>query len=111
MDENKRVDPRFLFSEPVFYSAPQVSVNGSIAGNVSLSGMSLKVQGFVPVGAILELRLRLGQSPRIIWAKAKVVRTREVLADDCWEIGLKFVKDEEVIRAIGAYIYAGRSNQ
>ncbi len=109
MDENRRVDPRFIFSQPVEYSFPEISVNGSIAGNISYSGMSLKVQGFVPVGTILQLQLRLGQSPQVIWAKAKVVRVREVLADECYEIGLKFVRDEDCTKAIGKYIMGCRS--
>jgi hypothetical protein len=108
MHEDKRATPRSLYSEPVFFALPEVSVNGSIAGNISLSGISIKVQGFVPVGVILELQLRFGQSPKVIWTKAKVVRVRQVLADDCYEIGLKFVRDEEVTKAIGAFIYASR---
>ena len=56
------------------------------------------------MGIILELQIRLGQSPKVIWVKAQVVRVREVLSEDCYEIGLKFIKDEECIRAIGKYI-------
>ena len=104
MDEDKRLSPRFLFSGPVAYAKPEVIVNGSVAGNVSLSGMSLRVQEFVPIGIILELQLRLGQSPKVVWVKAQVVRVREVLSEDCFEIGLKFIKDEECIKAVGKYI-------
>ena len=109
MDEDKRAAPRFLFSEPVAYGSSDVTVNGSIAGNISLSGVSLRVQGFVPIGAILELQIRLGKSPKIIWTKAQVVRIREVLSEDCYGIGLKFVKDEECIKAVGKYINDCRS--
>ncbi len=108
MNEDKRVSPRFLFSEPVAYGTPEVTVNGSVAGNISLSGISLKIQGFVPMGTILELQICLGKSPKVIWAKAQVVRIREVLSEDCNEIGLKFVKDVNCIKAIGEYIDACR---
>jgi hypothetical protein len=111
MHEDKRLSPRFLFSEPVAYAQPQVIVNGSVAGNVSLSGMSLRVQEFVPMGVVLELQIRLGQSSKVIWAKAQVVRVREVLSEDCFEIGLKFIKDEECVKAIGEYINDCRLNQ
>ena len=110
MDEDKRVAPRFSFSEPVNYSLPDVTVNGGIAGNISLSGMSLKIQGFVPVGVILELNLRLGSSPKIVWVKAQVVRVRAALSEDCYEIGLKFFKNEECTRAIDQYIHTCQSN-
>ena len=111
MQENKRATPRFLFSEPVAVSLPEVSINGGIAGNISLGGMSLKVQGFVPMGIILELQLRFGQSPKVIWAKAQVVRVRQVLNEDCYEIGLKFIRDEACAKAIGKYIIACRSEK
>jgi len=111
MSEDKRVVPRYLFSEPVAYGHPEISVNGSIAGNISLNGISLKVQGFVPMGTTLELQLRLGNSPEVIWVKAQVVRVRQVLSFDCFEIGLRFVKDEITMRAIGRYIMSCRSNQ
>jgi len=109
MDQNKRVDPRFLFSEPVSLALPEIGLNGSIAGNISLSGISLKVQGFVPVGTVMELQVRLGKSPKVIWVKGQVVRIREVLAEGCYEIGLKFVRDEQCSRAIGEYINECRS--
>ena len=109
MDEDKSASPRFLFSEPVAYAQPEVIVNGSVAGNVSLSGMSLRVQEFVPMGVILELQIRVGESPKVIWVKAHVVRVREVLSEDCFEIGLKFIKDEECIKAVGKYINDCRS--
>ena len=59
MVEDKRASPRFLFSEPVAYVQSGVVVNGSVAGNVSLSGISLKVQEFVPMGIFLELQIPL----------------------------------------------------
>ena len=60
MDGDKRIAPRFLFSEPVTFSLPELGVNGSIAGDISLGGISLRVQGFVPMGVILELQIRFG---------------------------------------------------
>jgi len=111
MVEDKRVCSRFLFSQPVEYAQPDVTVNGSIAGNISLSGISLRVQGFVPMGAFLELQIRLGTSPKVTWVRAQVVRMREVLSDGCYEIGLKFVKDEECIKAVGKYISDSCLNQ
>ncbi len=107
--EEKRASPRFLFSEPVAYRQPENIPNGSVAGNISLSGMSLRVQEFVPVGAILELQICLGQSPKVILAQAQVVRIREALSEDCYEIGLKFIEDKECIKAVGEYINTCRS--
>ena len=108
MDEEKRLSPRFLFTQPVAYAQPEITVNGSVASNISLSGLSLRVQQFVPMGTILELQMRLGQSSKVVWAKAQVVRVREVLSEDCYEIGLKFIRDEECIKAVGQYINACR---
>jgi hypothetical protein len=109
MDEDKRASPRFLFSEAVAYGQPEIAINGGVASNISLSGMSLRVQEFIPVGSLLELQIRLGQSPKVIWSQAQVVRIREVLSEDCYEIGLQFIKDEECFKAVGEYINACRS--
>ena len=106
MEEDKRTSPRFSFSEPVAYGHSDISVSGSVAGNISLSGISLKVQGFVPIGTILELQVHLDQSPKILWLKGQVVRVREVLSEGCFEIGIKFIQDEECIKAIGQYLQA-----
>ena len=111
MDGDKRIVPRFLFSEPVSFSLPELSVNGSIAGNISLGGISLKVQGFIPMGVVLELQIRFGESPKVLWTKAQVVRVRQVLNEDCYELGLKFVRDEACSRAIGEYINTSGLNQ
>ncbi len=111
MDGDKRTEPRFSFSEPVTFTLPELNTSGSLAGDISFKGISLKVYDFVPIGTTLELQLRLGRSPRVILAKAQVVRIREVFAEDCYEIGLKFVRDEEVTKAVGAYIVAHRSQK
>jgi len=111
MDEEKRVSPRFLFSEPVAYGSSEVTVNGAVAGNISLSGISLRAQEFVPMGTVLELQIRLGKSPKVVWVRAQVVRVREVLSEGCFEIGLKFIQDKECIKAVGEYIDTCRLNQ
>jgi len=109
MGEDKRGYARIPFSESVEYILPDVIINGSVAGNISLSGISLKVQQFVPMGTFLELQVRLGTSPEVVWVKAQVVRIREISSEGYYEIGLRFVKDEACIRAVGAYIHASRS--
>ncbi|MDE1920973.1 MAG: PilZ domain-containing protein [Candidatus Omnitrophica bacterium] len=111
MDGDKRANPRFLYSEPVSYGLPEVTVNGSIARNISLSGISLKAQGFVPLGTVLELQIRPQDSPKIIWARAKVVRIRQLFSEDCYEIGLEFIRDKETMRAVGRLIGAGLNQQ
>ena len=108
MDEDKRGYARFLFSEPVAVSHPNLAINGSVAGNISLSGISLRVHDFVPMGTVLEMQIRLDGSPKVIWAKAKVVRIREVSPEESYEIGLNFIRNEECSRAIGGYIMAHR---
>jgi len=102
--QDKRAHPRFLFSEPVTYALPEMTSGGAVAGDISLGGMSLKVQEFIPVGAMIELQVRLGETPRVVCLKAQVVRVREVMAEDCFEIGLKFYKDEESEKAIAEFI-------
>ena len=111
MDEDKRLSPRFLFSEPVAFAPPEAVISGAVAGNISLSGISLRTQEFVPMGIVLELQIRFGQSPKVVWARAQVVRVREVLSEGCYEIGLKFIEDKECLKAVGEYIDICRLNQ
>ena len=111
MNPDKRLSPRFSFTEPVVFAQPQIGNHNGVAGNISLSGMSLRVQGFIPMGTVLELQICLGDSPKLIWVKAQVVRMREALSEDCYEVGLRFIHDEECIKAIGKYLVACRSNQ
>jgi len=108
MDGDKRAASRFSFSRPVGYAMPHVTINGSVAGNISISGISLRVQKFIPMGTLLELQMRLGDSPKVIWVQAQVVRIREILSEDCFEVGLKFVQDEQCTKAVGEYISACR---
>ena len=109
MNQEKRATPRFLFPEPVAYGQPEISANGSLAGNISLGGISLKVQEFVPLGAVLELQINLGLSQKVVWIKAKVVRIRQISSEDCFEVGLRFIKDAASIKEIGEYISSSRS--
>jgi hypothetical protein len=102
MVEEKRACSRYSFSGEVAYGSSDVTINGSLANNISLSGISLKVQGFVPMGTILELELCLPSG--VLWTKAEVVRIREISAEECYEIGLKFAEDEACKRAVGKYI-------
>ena len=112
MEEEKRRAQRFLYAEPVAYGRFNVTVSGgALAGNISLTGISLRIHHVVPMGSILDLQLRLGDAPSVIAVKAQVVRMRQVLSDDCFEIGLKFLEDEECSKAVGAYINACKVNQ
>ncbi|MBF0511317.1 MAG: PilZ domain-containing protein [Candidatus Omnitrophica bacterium] len=111
MDENKRKTTRFSFTQPVAYSQAESILDGSLAGNISLGGMSLKVQSFMAVGTILELQLHLNGLATLVKVQAEVVRIREALSADCYEIGLKFIRDEGSMRAIGKYIQEHHINQ
>ena len=111
MDEDKRISPRFSFCEPVAYGLPDISTSGSVGGNISLSGISLRVQEFVSVGTIMELQLSLGEFSKVVSLKAEVVRVRQALSDDCHEIGLRFFVDKKATRAISDYINVSRSER
>ena len=103
MVEEKRASSRYSYSGSVAYKLHHVTINGSLARNISLGGISLKVHGFVPMGAVIELELCLGTN-QVVWVKAQVVRIREISAEDCYELGLKFVETEGCRKAIAKYI-------
>ncbi len=109
MSAEKRAFPRFSFLQPVTYTQAELTPNGGVAGNISLGGIALKVQEFIPVGTLLELQIHLEQSPKIIWAKAQVVRIRELSSEDCYEIGLQFLQDKELIKTLKEHIQADKA--
>ena len=109
MDENRRRYQRFDFPKPVAYSKPAVESNGSLGDNISVGGIALKVNEFIPVGSVLEVQLQFSNPTRVVQVQGKVVRIRESIAEDCYEVGLEFIKNEQSIRAIGEYIIARRS--
>jgi hypothetical protein len=103
--EEKRRYPRFSFNEPVGYQKEGQSLEGSLADDISQTGIKLSVSQFIPLNTELELQVQLPGQLGVIPAHGKVVWIREVPhRDDAWEVGLRIDQDEEFKLAIQEYI-------
>lgn len=103
--ENKRRYPRFSFSEPVGYQGDGRILEGSLAEDISQTGIKLSVSQFIPLNTLLELHIQLPNQVEVVAVQGKVVWIREIpYRDDAWEIGLHIQPNEAFSSAIQDYI-------
>jgi len=104
--ENKRQFPRFSFNEPVGYQrGGSSSLEGSVAEDISQTGLKLSVSEFIPLNTVLDLQIQLPGQMRLVSARAKVVWIKETAhRDDAWEVGLQLVGSESFSSAIKDYV-------
>lgn len=104
--ENKRQFPRFSFNEPVGYQrGGRSSFEGSVAEDISQTGLKLSVNEFIPLNTVLDLQIQLPGQMNLVPARAKVVWVKEVPhRDDAWEVGLQLIGSESFSEAIKDYV-------
>ena len=105
--ENRRQHPRFSFNEPVGYQklGEDSPVEGSVAEDISQTGLKLSVSEFIPLNTVLELQIQLPGQSQLLPARAKVVWVKEVPhQDDRWELGLQLIDGESFSSAVREYI-------
>jgi hypothetical protein len=110
--DNRRQHARFPFSGPLEYQKNESSPSqGSVAGDISQGGFKLKVNEFLPLGTILEVKIQLPGRLQVIPAHAKVVWVKEIpFRDDGWEVGLELIA-KEASSAIREFIGLHRFDQ
>ena len=103
---NRRQFRRFSFNEPVGYQKEKdYPMEGSLAEDISQSGLKLSVNEFVALNTVLELQIQLPGRIQLIPARAKVVWVQEMpFRDDVWEIGLELIPDSFSSSAIRNYV-------
>ena len=108
MVDNKRNYPRFQFQEPVEYQRSYTPTHGSVAGNISAGGIKLMAHEFVALGTVLEMQIHFANPPRNAIVKGKVVWVSELSFGERYELGIKFISDNQPVEAIGQYINSRR---
>ncbi len=104
--QDRRQCERFPIYEPAGYQRKQeLPIEGSIAEDISLTGLKLKVNEFIPQNSVIELQIHLPGLVQIIPARATVVWVKEIpYRDDSWELGLQLASNEPLSTAIRDYI-------
>ena len=103
---NRRQHPRFSFNEPVGYCrGGDDPLAGSLADDISQTGLKLSVNEFIPLNTILELQIQLPGQEQLVSARTKVVWVKEMPhRDDAWEIGLQLISSDAFSSAISNYV-------
>ena len=104
--ENRRQYVRFPFSEPIGYQRYREGpLEGSVAKDLSISGLKLCVNEFIPLNTVLEVQINLPNQTAVIPARAKVVWVREIsYRDDGWEIGLQLMLSESSLSTLREFV-------
>ena len=66
-------------------------VSHSLTKNISLSGIMIQSDVFIPVGSLLTLELSLEKNPEVITVLAQVRWIKALFEDECFAVGLEFV--------------------
>lgn len=89
--DNRRQYQRFPFYESVgFQRRDDAPAEGSLSEDISLKGVKLNVNEFIPLNTILELQIHIPGQARMVFVNAKVVWVRESPKRvDGWQVGLE----------------------
>lgn len=96
---NKREHPRSSFREPVGYqtSGEEGLPVGALAGDISQGGVRIRVQEFIPLRTVLQMKIRMTDPERMVPVKGQVVWVREVPHSEVYDVGIKFL---EILQSI-----------
>ena len=90
---DKRIYPRSSFREPVNYQmAEDADLSGSLASDISQGGVCIRIQEFIPLRSVLQMKIHLNNPPRTVPVKGEVVWIREVPHSEVFDVGIKFLE-------------------
>ena len=104
--DNRRKNIRFPFDEPIGYQRYEnAPLEGSVGEDISLSGLKIRVNSFIPLNTVLDLHIHFPSQVQVTPARAKVVWVKEMpFRDDSWEMGLELVLSESSRTAFRNYV-------
>jgi c-di-GMP-binding flagellar brake protein YcgR len=89
----KRQYPRIDFTEPVGYQdSEEFPESGSLAGDISQSGVRIRVNEFMPLRKIVSLKLHLNNPTRVVSVRGQVMWVREVPYSENFDVGIRFLE-------------------
>lgn len=103
--DNRRQFPRFNFDKAVQYKPYEAdATNGALGRDISLGGIKITVNDFIPLGAVLEMGLDFPELGKQVVVKGKVVWVRENPLSERFDVGLSFIPDEQTEAFITAFL-------
>lgn len=83
---------------------PKIKIMYNFTMDISESGARIQVNSFLPVNALLNIKVTLNNPPQMITALGKVKWIKSLFADAYFEVGLEFVYTSgEMIRRLVDY--------
>ncbi len=105
--DNRRRYQRYPFYEPVSFQQKHLEtpLEGSLSEDISLQGLKLNVNEFIPLNTVLELQIQIPGQVRMVFVNAKVVWVKESPKRiDGWQVGLELVDDKSSLSEIENYV-------
>ena len=104
---DKRQFPRFPFNESIgLCKQGGLALSGSLANDLSIGGIRIRVGEFVALRSILQLKIFLSDPIRELDVRGQVVWVREVPHSDMFDVGISFIQAEYRDPSIGQFIYS-----
>ncbi len=102
---DQRQFPRFLFRDSVEYKKTEGELlSNSMAADLSLGGVRIRVGTFIPLRSVVQLKLHLTSPVRLVPVKGQVVWVREVPYSESFDVGIQFLQEEYRDPAIDQFI-------
>lgn len=74
--------------------------------DISLKGISIRTDTFLPIGTIVEIKINLAKSSKMIEIKARVRWVKSIFEDEVFKVGLEFIDTApDVIQLLIEHIY------
>lgn len=79
-------------------------MNGSLGKDISQGGVQIRVQQFLPLRSIVNLKIHLTNPSRTVPVKGLVVWVREVPESEVFDIGIQFMELDRTDMSLESYI-------
>ena len=88
-----------------YQNAEESPLSGSLASDISQGGVRIRVQQFIPLRTIVNLKIHLNNPSRSVPVKGQVVWVREVPdAEEVFDVGIQFLEIDSTDSALQSYI-------
>ena len=86
-------------------SSPGRKVIYHLTKDISLAGIKIQTNTFLPINSMIKIELSLKEPPRLITTIGMLRRVKSLYADELFEVGIEFVDtSKEIINTLKEHI-------
>ncbi len=108
MGHDLRQYRRFACDAPVAFEQADGTDQGGLVKDLSLGGVKVCLNQFVPLNSIVSMKLRLTNPDRVVPVRGRVVWVKELSASERFEVGLQFIAESQADSLIRGYLRSRR---